>query len=80
MAAKNSPRKKTPVDIETAILANSARRCTLCFHLNGDLTEKIGQIAHLDKDPSNGAEDNLAVWGSQGGPVGGATSAGGGLR
>jgi hypothetical protein len=28
--------------------------------LSGDLDEKIGQIAHLDKDPSNYAEDNLA--------------------
>jgi hypothetical protein len=28
--------------------------------LSGDLTEKLGQIAHLDKDPSNSAEDNLA--------------------
>jgi hypothetical protein len=24
------------------------------------LSEKLGQIAHLDKDPSNAAEDNLA--------------------
>src|SRR5436309_8649920 len=53
-------RKPTPVDIETAVLLKSARRCTLCFHLNGDLDEQIGQIAHLDKDPSNSAEDNLA--------------------
>jgi hypothetical protein len=32
----------------------------LCFHLNGELAEKKGQIAHLDKNPSNSAEDNLA--------------------
>lgn len=31
----------------------------LCFHLNGDLTEKHGQIAHLDGNRSNRAEDNL---------------------
>jgi hypothetical protein len=30
------------------------------FHLAGDLTEQRGQIAHLDHDPSNNAEDNLA--------------------
>jgi hypothetical protein len=53
-------RKRTPVDTETAVLLKSARRCTLCFHLNGDLTEQTGQIAHLDKNPSNSAEDNLA--------------------
>ncbi|MBL0189426.1 MAG: hypothetical protein IPP97_27235 [Candidatus Obscuribacter sp.] len=53
-------RKNTPTAIETAVLANSARRCALCFHLNGDLSEKHGQISHLDQDPSNTDEDNLA--------------------
>ena len=47
-------------EVETAVLAKSARRCALCFQLNGDLTEKIGQIAHLDRDRSNAAENNLA--------------------
>jgi hypothetical protein len=32
----------------------------MCFHLNGDLTEQHGQIAHLDQNPANFAEDNLA--------------------
>jgi hypothetical protein len=32
----------------------------LCFHLNGDIREKVGQIAHLDGDRTNNAEDNLA--------------------
>jgi hypothetical protein len=59
--AKKPPRKKTLLGVETAVLAKSARRCTLCFHLNGDLTEKIGQIAHLDKNRANGVKDNL-VW------------------
>jgi hypothetical protein len=53
-------RSRTPAEIETAVLVKSARRCTLCFHLSCDLGEKLGQIAHLDKDPSNAAEDNLA--------------------
>jgi len=53
-------RKKTPLEVETEVLLKSVRRCTLCFHLSGDLTEKHGQIAHLDKDPSNWDEDNLA--------------------
>jgi len=53
-------RKKIPDEIETSFLLNSARRCTLCFHLSRDLKQKIGQIAHLDQDPSNFAEDNLA--------------------
>jgi hypothetical protein len=46
--------------VETAVLANSARRCALCFYLNGDLAEKLGQIAHLDSNRSNAAEDNLS--------------------
>ena len=53
-------RRNTPSDIETSVLVKSARRCTLCFYLSCDLSEKLGQIAHLDKDPSNAAEDNLA--------------------
>ena len=54
-------RKKILPDVETAILVNSARRCSLCFSLEGDLTEKSGQIAHLDQDRTNRSEDNL-VW------------------
>ena len=29
-------RKKILLDVETAILANSARRCSLCFYLEGE--------------------------------------------
>jgi hypothetical protein len=54
------PRKKPTTATETAVLIKSARRCPLCFHLHGDLTPKLGQIAHLDGDRTNGAEDNLA--------------------
>lgn len=46
---------------ETTVLLKSARRCALCFGLNGDLDEKTGQIAHLDRDASDGREENL-VW------------------
>ena len=53
-------RKTTPKDVETSVLRKSNRRCPLCFHLDNDSTEKLGQIAHLDRDPSNYAEDNLA--------------------
>src|ERR1035438_10104327 len=54
------PRKKTSSEIETSVLAKSGRRCALCVSLKGDLMEKHGQIAHLDEDRTNGAEDNLA--------------------
>jgi hypothetical protein len=53
-------RKTTPRGVETSVLRKSARRCALCFHLDNDSSEKLGQIAHLDHDPSNFAEDNLA--------------------
>jgi hypothetical protein len=52
------PRKPITPEAETAVLAKSARRCALCFHLNGDLMEKLGQIAHLG-GRDNPAEDNL---------------------
>lgn len=42
------------------MLEQSRRRCALCFFFHGDLSEKRGQIAHLDDDRSNSAEDNLA--------------------
>ena len=61
MAGENKPpRRKPPVDNETAVLVKSARRCPLCFHLHGDLAQKHGQIAHLNDDRTDGSEDNLA--------------------
>lgn len=53
-------RTKTPEDVVTEVLTASLRRCCLCFALRGDGTEKKGQVAHLDQDPSNAALDNLA--------------------
>ena len=46
--------------IQLSVLDQSRRRCALCFHFKGDLTEKLGQIAHLNDDRANSAEDNLA--------------------
>jgi len=59
MVKKKAPRKRIAAKHETSVLVKSARRCMLCFHLNGDLTEKHGQIAHLDGNRSNHAEANL---------------------
>lgn len=53
-------RTGVPSRIEAVVLLKSARRCALCFYLMGDLTEKLGQIAHLDHNPSNNDPDNLA--------------------
>src|SRR5713226_5726514 len=55
-----SNRRRIQKDTLVAVLTRSRRRCALCFGLSEDLLEKQGQIAHLDKDPSNSAEDNLA--------------------
>jgi hypothetical protein len=42
------------------VLLRARRRCSICFGLNRDTSLKQGQIAHLDHDPSNSAEENLA--------------------
>ncbi|HYA41732.1 MAG TPA: hypothetical protein VEF34_10535 [Syntrophobacteraceae bacterium] len=52
-------RKPIAIDVQAAVLLRSRRRCCLCFGLNRDTSIKQGQIAHLDHDPANGAEDNL---------------------
>src|SRR5580704_8510835 len=56
---KNKRTRINPT-VEAAVLLKSARRCCLCCHLRQDFAEKYGQIAHLDKNPANGSEDNLA--------------------
>lgn len=53
-------RKRLATALETLVLTQSARRCCLCYQLERDFTEKRGQIAHLDRNASNDAEDNLA--------------------
>ena len=53
-------RRSIPSSTELLVLDNSRRRCPLCYKLKGDLTEKRGQIAHLDQNPANYAEGNLA--------------------
>lgn len=60
MGKTKEPRKRTPPDVEVTVLEQSRRRCALCFYLDGDLNEKHGQLAHLDGDRTNYAEENLA--------------------
>jgi len=52
-------RCKIPAGTMTAVLVKSARRCCLCFGLNGDFSEKKGQVAHVDHNPANHNESNL---------------------
>jgi hypothetical protein len=59
---KKSMSRRVPIlkDIVADVLTKCRRRCCICHGLHGDLSEKQGQIAHLDRDPSNHALDNLA--------------------
>ena len=52
-------RKLIPQATQVGILVESRRRCALCFHLDGDLSMKDGQLAHIDRNRANDAEDNL---------------------
>jgi len=53
-------RKRIPKRVETEVLEKCRRRCCICFGMNGDDSEKLGQIAHLDKNPANRSPGNLA--------------------
>lgn len=53
-------RKPIPQATQDAIFVKSRRRCCVCFGLHRDMTLKVGQIAHLDRDSANPAEGNLA--------------------
>ena len=53
-------RKPVPKTTETQVLVESRRRCCICFGLHRDTKLKRGQIAHLDRNHSNAAVDNLA--------------------
>jgi hypothetical protein len=55
-----SNRQSIPMPVETEVLTKCRRRCCICFGLSGDLSEKSGQIAHLDDNSANNAPDNLA--------------------
>ncbi len=59
---EKSTRQPIPKALEAKILLECARRCALCFQVDPDLGEKDGQIAHLDRDPANNNEDNLAFF------------------
>jgi hypothetical protein len=53
-------RHKIPKAIQDQVVLLSRRRCCICFGLEGDLEEKDGQIAHLDRDNTNNDLDNLS--------------------
>ena len=53
-------RKNIPDNVVAGVLETSRRRCCICVALRDDISEKKGQIAHLDRDPSHNDPDNLA--------------------
>ncbi len=53
-------RKRVIPKTQADVLLKSRRRCCICFGLNRDTSIKQGQIAHLDQDPNNNSENNLA--------------------
>jgi hypothetical protein len=53
-------RKRFSKGVETEVLTKCRRRCALCFCLDGDTSEKEGQIAHIDRNPSNATLANAA--------------------
>lgn len=52
-------RKPIPLATQVGILLESRRRCAMCFHLEDDLSVKDGQLAHIDRNRDNDAEDNV---------------------
>ncbi|WP_330178743.1 hypothetical protein OHB26_19680 [Nocardia sp. NBC_01503] len=55
MAAREHVSEET----QARILAESRRRCAVCFGLDRDFGRKKGQLAHLGKDPSKADPSEL---------------------
>lgn len=53
-------RADIPESVTIEVLTACRRRCCLCWALDGDASEKRGQIVHLDQNPRNNKPDNLA--------------------
>jgi hypothetical protein len=52
-------RKRFPKEVESAVLLACKRKCAFCFGIDGDSSEKEGQIAHVD-DPADASIENAA--------------------
>ena len=53
-------RAPIPDHVQNDVLTRSARRCALCFGLDGVASRVEGQIAHVDRDNGNPELENLA--------------------
>ena len=53
------PRRSWPEDVRAEILIRSKRICAFCFWFHNDSSVKLrGQIAHVDRNPSNSELEN----------------------
>lgn len=52
-------RATVTAEVMAEVLVRSRRRCCICFALASDDAEKKGQVAHLDRDATNGSLENL---------------------
>ena len=57
----NPRRRGVPKATVAAVLIACARRCCLCFGIEGDIQSKTLQIAHVDRDAANNDIENLAA-------------------
>jgi hypothetical protein len=56
---RQQKRQRPGTSVEGRVLVKSLRRCAICFGLEGELVEKAGQLAHVDRNPENSVENNL---------------------
>ena|SRR5256885_14968140 len=59
LVSRQGTRPKIEPKVADGVMARARRRCCICFHLEGDLSVKELQIAHLDRKRSNNAPQNL---------------------
>ena len=60
MATGPTTRKRISRKSEAEVLIRSRRRCCLCYFWKHDAAQKDGQLAHVDRNPDNASNDNLA--------------------
>lgn len=56
---RKNKRRPIPTAIEAQLLVDCRRRCCLCYFWGNDSSEKVGQIAHIERSPSNNDYNNL---------------------
>ena len=52
-------RAPIPPEVIADVLVASRRRCCICYAISNDVGEKKGQVAHIDRNASNNARENL---------------------